>query len=97
MQSTFVEECFANKKFTSPYGRVDPHTIRPIHFYDARCIDQDAPSGYRIQRHVARKMYVSWLGYVRKQPGFENFRRPPLKESHEQENRPRLKEHIPTI
>ncbi len=70
--------------FINPF-KSNPHNVTLSSFRDARIYDlqiRDRPdkygSGWEVQRSYARKRYGRWMRTVRKNPGFENFRRQPI-------------------
>jgi len=65
------------KKFRNPY-EMDRHLVRACHFYDARIYEPDIEAGFIVQRWYAKRMYKRWLRSIRKIPGWEGFRRPPV-------------------
>ena len=66
-----------SKKFVDPY-RMKRNLVRIKHFVDARCQDPELEAGFVHQPWYARKLYRQWLDGVRKNPGWEGFRRPPI-------------------
>ena len=63
-------------KFRDPYS-MNRYHVRMHHFKDARVYDYDfEESGWQVQRWYARQMYNRWLRSIRKNFGWENFRRP---------------------
>ncbi len=62
-------------------GLVNPYEmyfrdVRPYHFRDARLYDPDiTEQGWCIPSRTARQKYQRWLKSVRKNPGWETFRR----------------------
>ncbi len=64
-----------NTKFINPY-ELKPKKVRMYHFKDARLYDSDInESGWKVQRHFAKMKYTQWLKQVRKNKGWEFFRR----------------------
>ncbi|QGR54116.1 helix-turn-helix family protein [Moumouvirus maliensis] len=75
------EENFGPKKssfFLDPY-KMNPHDVRIHHFKDARLFDssiKNNDASWQVQDCYARKKYNQWLKAVRRQQGWEGFRRP---------------------
>lgn len=65
------------RRFRNPY-RMNRNDVKITDFYDARIYDPQAEEGFTVPRYYAKKMYYAWLNNVRKNPGWEGFRRPPI-------------------
>ncbi|AGC02124.1 Helix-turn-helix XRE-family like protein [Acanthamoeba polyphaga moumouvirus] len=77
------EENFGPKKsgvYLNPY-KMNPHDVRIYHFKDARLYDnsiRNTDASWEVQDWYARRKYNKWLRAVRRQEGWEGFRRPPI-------------------
>jgi DNA-binding XRE family transcriptional regulator len=66
------------KKKKSPFPNPYEMSRRDVaikHFRDARIYDEQAQEGFQVTSHFAKQKYHEWLRNIRKQRGWENFRR----------------------
>lgn len=70
-----------NVNLRSKKGLINPYMmnhsqVRLGHFCDARLYDSDITEpGWSIPKRIAKQKYQKWINSVRKNPGWENFRR----------------------
>ncbi|ANB50778.1 putative HTH-type transcriptional regulator [Powai lake megavirus] len=77
-----------NKMYVNPY-KMKPQDVKLYHFKDARLFDNSIKSNdanWEVQRWYAKRKYNQWLKNVRRQEGWEGFRRPLIEITQEVED-----------